>query len=131
MREHIQSLCGKIWDNGDCVLTLIELAERITQSKRDVLETIITLIDKNYIDKNLNPQKGLDEIINFLTDRQFTHKREESLEEGEGAYVIEVWGIDESHIYCRLRDWDCLKSCKYVNKGKGKGKLLFYHIFRS
>jgi hypothetical protein len=125
MREHIQSLCGKIWDNGDCVLTLIELAERITQNKRDVLETIITLIDKNYIDKNLNPQKGLDEIINFLTDRQFTHKREESLEEGEGAYVIEVWGIDESHTYRRLRDWDCLKNCKYVRTGS----MMFYHVF--
>ncbi|MDR2149984.1 MAG: hypothetical protein LBO67_04045 [Spirochaetaceae bacterium] len=127
MKEHIQSLCGKIWNNGDCALALIELAERISKRKRAVLETIITLMDKGYFDNNLCPQKGFDEIILFLTGEQFTHTIKRTLEAGETTYAIEVWGLDEAHTYFRLHDWDCLKNCKYVYKGK----LLFYHVFNA
>lgn len=126
MNQNLQSLCNKIWLNGDCALTLIELAERISGIKRDTFEIIISLVDKNYFDKKLNPIKDMGEILNFLTGKTFVHEvRSKFPERNKASYVIEVWGLDEAHKYYRLKDWDSMIKCKWFKDGK----LMYYHVF--
>jgi hypothetical protein len=126
MKQNLQSLCSKIGINGDCVLTLLELAERISGIKQDTLEAITNLMDKNYLDKKLNPIKEFGEIINFLTGKNLTHKIQSRIsEKNKSSYIIEVWGLDEAHKYFRLHNWDAMIRCKWLKDGN----LLYYHIF--
>lgn len=135
MFEGIQTFLDEGGDAACYALDILKIAEKITNFKIDVIETLCVCIEKKFIYYNWENAADNDnffvklpaEMLSFLVGKTYTVSKETAeyvLKAGE--YAVDYWQKpDLSPGHFRLPDWDSLKNSKTVKVGKITSKRIF------
>ena len=137
MIAHPQSFCKAIGENACYALCIIDIAEKITKKKFEIISTLENAINRGYIDFDFNDYndddnffvRKPDAFLSWLVGRKFSVTYEEptySIKKGD--YAVEFWSINgKAGHFARTKDG--FNSLDY-SVNVSKGKIYSYRVFR-